>query len=235
MPKRSQANVRDWNAQRAAKRSRHSELQGSLLGEPTPERWAGRESGIPVPGTVCPKARRHEKASHFCLVTIGQGGESWARCEIRYQEICIRLEFRNMTLPVTYRMAYAAGRLIIIKTISCRWLWVRHCLSDLCRFSDLITIETLWGKHNFPFLRWANEGTDGLGDLPKGSKQRKWQRRNLNTGRLAQEGMVVGSLLQSVKCPEDKAQGVSSGVGAGASSRLPHPRPVLLPLFSYFL
>lgn len=68
---------------------------------------------------------------------------SWMTCKALRKRMTSDLSFRNMALPVTSRMGYTTERLIIIKIIGSHLLWVRHYVSDLHRFNDLITIEPL--------------------------------------------------------------------------------------------
>lgn len=101
---------------------------------------------------------------------------SWVTCKILKMRMTSDLSFRNMTLPVTGRMDYTTGRLIIIQIISCHLLWVRHYVSDLHRFNDLIIIETIRGKYNYSHLP-GEEDTDTLSNLPKVSKPKNGRGR----------------------------------------------------------
>lgn len=66
----------------------------------------------------------------------------WVTCKI-LKRMVSDLRIGNMTLPVTGRRDYTTRKLIIIKIITCHLLWVRHYVSDLHRFNDLIILETL--------------------------------------------------------------------------------------------
>ena len=50
--------------------------------------------------------------------------------------------FTNITLPMTGRMDYTKGILIIMKTIHYYVLWITDYIGYSHRFSDLIIIET---------------------------------------------------------------------------------------------